>query len=555
MTKTFSNVLLFLVLGAVFLAAVIVNNLYLKGYNVDLTDDKVYSLSQGSEAIAAELNEPITLHFFFSDSNSTGMTVIRDYADRVESLLREYERLSGGMIKLEIIDPKPFSEAEDRAATFGLTAASTGVAQDTIYFGLAGTNSIDDTVVIGFFDPQKEPFLEYDVSSLIYKLSDPRPVKLAIVTDLQVAGGQNPLNGQVTPPYALYTQLSEFFELSLLSSSDTELPGDADLLMLWHPQNVNEELLKSIDQYMISGGKPLALLDPQFESDPMARMGSVGANTSSLPLLEAYGVDVDTKQVVLDALVGLEVRNNQGGVDRHLGYLGLTREQIDKNDITTGDLDSVNAASMGKLALSENSQLSQVPLLVTSSDTSVMPNLQYSQMQNPADLLNEFLNTNTQRVVAARYSGSAPSYFDQNSSGNVNLVVIADADIAADRFWVQQSSFFGQTVFSPFANNADFIVNILENFGGSENLIGIRSRGTFARPFTKVQEIQVVAEAKFREQEKLLQAQLEQTEQQLADIQTQTTSLTLTSEQQAAIDQLRNSELPSESRCVTFSFS
>lgn len=548
MKKTFSNIILFLVLAAIFLGAMVVNNTFLNSISIDLTDEKIYSLSKGSKDIAKGIDAPITLYLFFSETNSTGMTVVRDYKTRVQSLLQEYVKLSNGNIRLEIVDPEPFSEAEDQAASFGLTAASTGIGKSTIYFGLAGTNSLDDAMIIGFFDPSKEAFLEYDISSLLFKLNDPEPIYLTIVSDLEVAGGQNPLTGETTAPYVLYTQLQEIFEVSLISSSDTALPEDTEVLMLWHPQNINQDLLKDIDQFLMTKGKALALLDSHYESDPMARMGSVGVNQSDLPLLTSYGINFDGSAVVLDALNGLEVRNPEGGTTRHLGFLGLTRAQIDANDITSSGLDSINGASFGTLKLGDNSQLTQTVLLSSSTSSDTMPTQGYMATRNPAKFAENFTKGNTAFTLAARYFGPATSHFitsdtSDNASqsalttqtDNLNMVIIADADMAADRFWVQQSNFFGQSVATPFANNGDFIINILENFSGSENLIGIRSRGTFARPFSRVEAIQVVAEEKFRAQEKRLQAQLEQTEAQLVQLQTQGDSLALTTEQEAAI--------------------
>lgn len=551
MKRTISNILFFALLTCVFLGAIIVNNTYLQNINVDLTTEKIYSLSEGSEQIAARVNEPITLYLFFSESTSSGMTVIRDYKARVESLLKEYERLSKGKIRLEVIDPQPFSEAEDRAASFGLTAASTGVGQDTIYFGLAATNSLDDAMVISFFDPQKEAFLEYDISSLVYQLNDPEPIKLTVVSDLPLAGGQNPLNGQTTPANAMYQQLDEIFELSLMSGADEILPDNTQILLLWHPQNINESLLFSVDQFIMAGGKTLALLDPHYESDPIAANGAMGANSSTLELLATYGINFDNTQVVLDALTGLEVRTpQQNGTTRHLGFLGLTKAQINSKDITSADLDTLNGASFGTVSLGNTGTLSQTVLLSSSSNSMLMPASDYSATQDPALLAQQFTSGNKQLTLAARYSGAAPSHFTDrnkpNQQGNdallertskLNIVVVADADIAADRFWVQQSNFFGQIVSTPFADNSDFILNTLENLGGSEALIGIRSRGTFARPFVKVQEIQVLAEERFREQEKRLQAQLEQTEIELSQLQIQGDSLALSPEQEAAIDE------------------
>ncbi len=547
MNKTFSNSLFFIVLAAVFFAAVFVNNLLFKDFSVDLTEQKVFSLSPGTNNILGELDEPINLYFFFSDTSSKGMTGIRDYATRVQSLLREYERKANGKIKLEFIDPEPFSEAEDRAASFGLTAAPTGVGQDTVYFGLAGTNSLDDGMVISFFDPQKEAFLEYDISKLVYQLSEPEPIKLTLITDLQISGQQNPLTGQSTPPSVIYQQLQSFFDLTLISNSAERLPSDTDVLMVLHPQSMPESLTNSIDQYLMSGGKAMMFIDPHYESDPMNQMGAVGVNASSFDLLEKYGIGVNTADVVLDALTGLEVRAKNGQVIRHLGFVGLGEGNISRSDITSADLESINGASFGEVSiLPSANKLNFLPLLTSSENAGLMSNTMYASTALPEDIADKFVNQQTQYVLAARIQGSAESIIAPSaqtdmanfidSTNDLNIVVVADADITADRFWVQQSNFFGQNVFSPFANNGDLIINVLENLGGSEGLIGIRSRGSFARPFTKVQDIQVLAEEKFRQQEQRLQAQLAQTETQLAELQTQSDSLTLSAQQQQAID-------------------
>ncbi|GAB54420.1 hypothetical protein GPUN_0267 [Glaciecola punicea ACAM 611] len=547
MLKTiFFNIIIFGLLGALFLGAMVFNNMYANSVGIDLTERKIYSLSKGSQKIAADTKAPITLQLFFSESNSTGMTALRDYKARVQSLLQEYVKLGKGNIHLEIIDPEPFSEAQDSAAAFGLTAASTGSFQNTIYFGLAGTNNLGDTMVIGFFDPSKEAFLEYDISTLLYSLNEPEIAKLTIVTDLEIAGGENPLNGKTTAAFVLYQQLEKMFDITLISSSTKSLPSNTDVLLLWHSQNINEALLFSIDQFLMRQGRALALVDAHYESDLMAQMGSVGVNSSFLPLLASYGIKFDNENVVLDALTGLEVRNPAGGLIRHLGFLGLTREQINPNDITTTDLDSINGASFGTLSLGSNSLLSQTVLLSSSAANDLMPAQRYMATRNPAVFAEKFTKGDEAFILAARYSGSAVSHFADaqapdgeniiRRTNSLNLVVIADADIAADRFWVQSSNFFGQMVSTPFANNGDFIINTLENLSGSDGLIGIRSRATFDRPFTRVQVIRLIAEENFRAQEKRLQKQLEQTEKALAQLQIPDNNVALSAEQEATIN-------------------
>ncbi|GLR73002.1 hypothetical protein GCM10007852_39100 [Agaribacter marinus] len=548
MQKTFSNIIFFVALIAVFLVAILLNNLLFKGVSVDLTENKVYSLSSGTKDILSELEEPVNLYFFFSDDASKGMTAIRNYAVQVETLLKKYEQLAGGKINLEIVDPAPFSEDEDRAATFGLTAATVGSAGESIYFGLAGTNALDDAMVIGFFDPSKESFLEYDISKLVHQLSSPELAKVAIVTSLALEGGQNPMTGQQDPPNVIFTQLSQLFDVTLVNEVEDTLPEDSQVLILWHPQNVSDALLYNIDQYLLKGVKAIAFIDPHFESDQMSPMGAVGANSSLTSVLGKYGISVKDDELILDAQLGLEIRGQQNNVVRHVGYLGLGNAQINSDDITTADLDTLNGASFGAVTIDADNTLSLMPLISSSENTFTINTNDYATQRSPDALLDLASPFDQQAVLAARVTGKVTSAYTDNveaqkdgfigESEDFNIAVIADADLLADRFWVQQSSFFGQTVYSPFANNGDFVTNLVENFAGSEGLIGIRSRGTFARPFDKVQALAVQAEEKFREQEQLLQAQLEQTEAQLAQIQSQQTdSLTISPEQQAAIDE------------------
>ncbi|WP_026377257.1 GldG family protein [Aestuariibacter salexigens] len=541
-----------LLLAVLFFALVFLNNQFLDGVRLDLTENQVYSLSSGSEQILNEIDEPINLYFFFSDDASKGMTSLRNYANRVESLLQEYSKAADGKIRLHLIDPEPFSEAEDQATEFGLTAATIGPAGDAIYLGLAGTNALDDQLTIGFFDPQKESFLEYEVSKLIYQLTDPEPVRVTLLTDLSLSGGQNPMTGRFDPPMTFFTQLQQLYEVQQIGSDAAELPQETDVLILVHPQNLSESLLYDIDQYAMQGGRVLAFVDPHYESDQMAMMGGMGPNASDLGnLLSGWGVDLDLSNIVLDAQAGLDIRTQAGGVTRHFGFLGLAAEQLDRDDVTSASLEIINGASFGHLSKQADSVVEFTPLIVSTENTDMMDASAYAMMRDPEELSRSYQNSNTVYTLAARLSGGANSAFESapgelaegvehiQQTGELNVIVVADVDMLADRFWVQQANFFGQTIFTPFANNGDFFTNAVENLGGNNALISVRSRGTFARPFTVVQQLEVAAEQAFREQEQVLQQQLSDTEAQLAQLQGQPGeggALVLSDEQQAAID-------------------
>ncbi|MCV2885027.1 Gldg family protein [Aestuariibacter sp. AA17] len=552
MKNTFTSWLIVVFVTLLFFALVLLNNTFLNSVRLDLTENKVFTLSQGSKQIISELDEPVHLHFFYSDKASKGMTQLRNYATRVESLLQEYATQSEGMIKLNIIDPEPFSEQEDQANQYGLTAATIGTAGEAIYLGLAATNSVDDQQIIAFFDPSQERFLEYEVSKLLYQLSDPEPVHVTVLSDLPVAGGPNPMTGQFSPPWAFYSQLEQLYTVEQITGEDAGIPDNTDVLLLIHPKALSEAMLYAIDQYVLNGGKLVAFVDPHSESDPMAMMGQMGVNSSTLErLFKAWGIEFTQDKVLLDALVGLDIRTPEGGVARHYGFLGLTEQQLDREDVTTSALEIINGASFGVFNHSQPSRLTWQPLLISSQNSDLIDAQMYASMQDPDAIAREYTATNETHTLAVRVSGSADSAFSTTpedvqypkahtpSSQQVNVVLVGDTDMLLDRFWVQQANFFGQTILTPFANNGDFVTNLVENLGGSNALISIRSRGAFARPFEKVDALTVKAEEKFREQEQILQMQLEETEMQLAELQDgygEGGSLVLSAEQQQAVD-------------------
>ncbi len=544
----------------VFLTLVLLNNVLFSKTRLDLTQGNVYSITDGTHQILSEIEEPITLYFFFSDKATEGLTTLRNYANRVKSILQEYELYAGGKIKLQIIDPEAFSEAEDKAAEMGLVAAPINTAGDSIYFGLAGTNSIDDKEIIAFFDPSQESLLEYELSKLVYRLSDPAPVKVSVLSSLPIQGGANPNpmamqmgQPQALPQWAVLSQLEQLYQVKVLEPTAESIPEDTKVLMLVHPKDLTDAQLFAIDQYVLSGGKTLVFVDPLADSDQQGAnmMGLPTASSSNLaPLLAAWGIDFDKSSIVLDGAKGLEIMMPDGMPGRHIGYLGLDKSNIDELDVVTSSLSSINGASMGALIQLEGTTTTLSPLL-TSSEYSDFSDVSRYQMsgRNPDILLTDFTAKNANLILAARVSGAANTAFETlpegidgknwvKSSDDIQLIIVADTDLLTDRFWVQSSNFFGETVLQPFANNGDFVINAVDNLGGNSALLTIRGRGQYQRPFDVVEQLTVEAEAKFREQEQQLQLQLEETENQLAQLQNQqvdNSALVLTPEQEAAV--------------------
>jgi ABC-type uncharacterized transport system involved in gliding motility auxiliary subunit len=275
-------------------------------------------------------------------------------------------------------------------------------------------------------------------------------------------------------------------------------------------------------------------------------------NSSNLGrLFRAWGVQFDSEKVLLDAMAGLDIRTESGGVARHFGFVGLTAEQINREDVITSNLEVINGASFGVFNQYKDTKTMWLPLIQSTQDSDLMDVGAYIKTQDPEELAKVYQSDNQSYVLATRLSGQADSAFMQvpeglemteikTSTNKLNVILVGDTDMLADRFWVQKSNFFGQTISTPFANNGDFVTNAVENLGGSDALISIRSRGIFSRSFSKVDELTVVAEQKFRDQEQILQRRLEETEQQLLQLQNQQVeggSMIISAEQQFAVDE------------------
>ena len=545
-----------------FFALVLINNLLFDKLRLDLTEGDLYSISEGTHRVIEQIDEPINLYFFFSNKATEGLTPLRNYANRIQSLLEEYERYADGKINLQIIDPEPFSEAEDKAAEMGLTAAPLSALGDSVYLGLAATNTLDDEEVIAFFDPSQEVLLEYEISKLIYRLSNPESLKVSVISSLPVQGGMNPNpmamqmgQPQTVPAWASFDQLEQLYEVELLEADAQEIPEDTSVLLVVHPKSLSQGQLYAIDQYVLAGGKAMILVDPLAESDAQVpgMMGVPEPSRSDLPtLFKAWGIQYSATDIVLDAAKGLEIRMPSGMPGRHVGYIGLEGDSISEQDIVTNALSLINGASMGHLNPSEGAT-TQFQTLLQSSDFVDVTSAETYMMAtaNPESLLDYFTPQEQTLTLAARVSGPAKSSFTQvpegqskeqhiASSEDIQLLVVADTDILTDAFWVQVTNFFGQPILQPVANNGDFLINAVDNLGGSTELMSIRGKNQYQRPFDVVEELTVEAEAKFREQEQLLQAQLQQTVDQLAQLQGQqgeAGSLVLNAEQEAAIDE------------------
>jgi ABC-type uncharacterized transport system involved in gliding motility auxiliary subunit len=550
-------------LGVLLLAVLVVGNVALRGLRIDLTGNRLYTLSQGTRNILGGIDEPINLYFYYSDRATQDIPLLRNYSLRVRELLEEMAAKSGGKLRLTVIDPLPFSEDEDRASGFGLQALPVGPAGESVFFGLAGTNSTDGQSIIPFFQPDKEVFLEYDIAKLVHSLVVGKKPAVGVISSLTVAPGFDPATRQMREGWAFYQELGDLFDLRLLNPAATsKIDDDISTLILIHPKALSDDTVYAIDQFVMRGGRLVAFVDPYAERDdsgndlenPQAAM--FAKRDSDLPtLFKAWGIDYDPTKVVLDAANALPVQTQPNAPPtRHLAILGLGKDSLSQDEIPTAQLETVNFSTSGQFKLAEGSSLKLVPFVQSSGDAMLYDAEQLKFMPDPAQLYERFAATREHYVIAGRLEGKLKTAFPtRTGEGHLaetkepaHIVLVADTDALSDRLWVQVQNFFGQRMMNAFANNGDLIINVVDNLAGSSDLIGIRGRATSARPFATVEAIKRQADQRFRQKEQELQQQLAATEQKLNELQqgkAAESATILTAEQQAELERFRQDKL------------
>ncbi len=587
-SKFYSRTGLFALLGA-FLVLVMLIQWLFSSARVDLTDNNLYTISEGTKNIVSDLEEPVVLKFYFSWKETEGLPAIRDYAKRVQELLEEYVAYSDGKLSIEVIDPVAFSEQEDEATEYGLQGVPLNAGGANLYFGLVAEIDSDqgeersasfsendaNAQVIPFIQLDQESYLEYDLSKLIYTAANPKLPVVGLLSSLDVSGGMDFMTRQQKEPWMLVEQIKQLFSVKELEESITEIPDDVDVLMLIHPKDLNDETLLAIDQYVLAGGKAMVFVDPKAEQEQ--QMSPLDSNEGSdlRILLESWGVKPSSGQFVADGQYAMAVNLAQSQRPvRHLALLNLlndgSNDVISPDDITTADLESITFSSALAFSPMEDAKSVFTPLLKSSTDSMLMDVNLLVNMADPTALYSEFAPSGEALVMAARITGGAITAFPEGIdvvsdseidgsaepvtetvmpeltvSDNINVILVGDTDILSDRLWVQVQNFFGQRIPTPWADNAGFVINSLDNLAGSADLIDIRSRGQYTRTFKVVDALTRDAEEKFRAEEEALEQQLQETEQQLSELQPVpgNDDIQLSPEQEQALDSFMQKKL------------
>lgn len=548
-------------LAVLFVAGVSLSDRLLRHARLDLTEEGAFTLAEDSKRVVREIDEPIVLRFYFSSRIAREIPQVGVYARHVRDLLEEFATHSAGKIDLQIFDPEPFTDAEDRADSFGLQGLPVDRSGERVFFGLAGTNSTDDVELIPFFDESRERDLEYDIARAVYSLANPELPAVGLITGLPIAGSPMSQSGRGrNDAWTIYNLLLKSVDVRQIVSTATSVPEGVDVVVLVHPKELTDETLYALDQFVLRGGKLLVFVDPHSEGEAqnpeLLRRGMPpGGFASNLGrLFEAWGIEMPAGELAGDVGFARRVqvpdrsRTRLMAIDYPL-WLGVDRRGISRGDSISNELSLLNIASPGHIRTLESAGATVTPLVSTSKDGGTVP---VSLVHGPADpvaVLHAFKPAEAPLVLAARLSGEVESAFpdgppepkpkdggEQEAEGEeaeideearaawealkaahlarstapMDVIAVADVDMLADPMWMVASRFDGGLTGQAVADNGAFFLNAVENMTGRDDLSSLRSRGSFQRPFTLVEKIRREAENKHRKKEKELLDRLEE---------------------------------------------
>jgi len=545
---------------------------------LDLTEDRLFTLSQGTRKILGKIDTPVTINFYCTRSENQMPVPLRNYAQRVEDLLAEYKQASRGKIDIHKLDPQPDSDAEDSARLDGVEGqnfSEGGIISigEKVYLGLA-VSSLDQKVAIPFLDPTRERLLEYDLTRAIARVVNPIKPTLGVMSALPVFGQMNPMmmrmGGGQQEPWVAISELKRDFDVKQIEMTAEKIDEAINVLLVIHPSNISEKTQFALDQFVLRGGRLVALLDPMSAVDSrnamnmqnmMQRAASGGSSLDKL--LKAWGLEFDVNKVIADRNYMTPVRRgDRGTVSPEPTWLSLTRKAIDTSDVTTSDLDSLLLVGAGVFTGTPAGGLKQTVLLKSSGNSQMVEKM---MAQFGADTSKDFSPSGKESVLAVRLAGKFKTAFpdgqpageaqDEKSdageekkdvdaaSGDPGaaasrgekktdwlkeaaaegvVILVGDSDFIYDQFSVQIQSFFGQRLIAPLNGNLNFLQNVVEQLMGDSDLIAVRSRSVQNRPFERVREIQAQAEEQYRAKIKQLEQDLVEAQQKISELQRDT---------------------------------
>ena len=575
---------LFSVVGVVALLVILIALNLLANFGKfrwDLTENHLYTLSQGSQRIVQKLDTPVEIRFYYSKDNASTPVYLRTYAQEVEDLLSEFQQASRGKIKIVKLDPKPDSDAEDSARLDGVEGQTVNL-NDKVYLGLA-VSCLDAKTAIPFLSPGRESLLEYDVSRAISSVANPKKAVIGIMSALPVLGRNNPMmmqrRQQGSAPWVFAQELKENYTVREVPLTADKIDDDISVLLVCYPKGITDSAQYAIDQFLLRGGKMVALLDPfsfvDFQMSGQAGMMGGEVFSASLDkLLKAWGINFTSNQVVADPAFATKIQREANVVQSDPSVLSLTADAINRSDPLGAATNDVLLPFAGAFLGTPADGLKEEVLISSSEQSSLIDAM---TVQMGSDAVRKALKAaHTRYPLAVRLTGkfktafangkpaappaeptnpnATPTPTPSTSATPVPLkeatnegvvVLIGDADFAFDTIAGNEQQVLTQTVFSPTNGNLNFIESSVEMLAGDSNLISIRSRASANRPFLVVNQMEAAAEQRYQSKIDELENSIAQTKQKLAALQNSNPSdqkTVLSPQQQAEIKKFQENE-------------
>jgi ABC-type uncharacterized transport system involved in gliding motility auxiliary subunit len=531
-----------LVLATVLFVSInITSNNFFRALQVDLTEGNLFTLSGETSKVLTEIDEPIIIRLYFSKVMGEQSPIHLTYFDRVRELLEQYVKLANGKLRLQVFNPEPFSDDEDSAVSFGLSGLPINQQGDLGYFGLAGTNSTDDNEVIPFLTPERETFLEYDLTKMVKALATPEKQTVGVMSTLLVNGGYIPNQGQ-RPRWSVIDQINEFFSIQPVPVDTKEIFEEVGTLMVIHPKRFPLSTLYAIDQFVMKGGRVMVFVDPNAEVDGPGGGMRPNEHSDFERIFKKWGVQLRKDKVAGDLGTARRVNVRQGdrlAVADYVAWLALRPGNFDRKNAVMGDLQVVNVASAGILDPIEGAKTTVTPLMRTGMRSMEIEATKVRLRPDVVGLFREFKPSGQPFTIAASITGKVKSAFSDGppspvkgsndeetkknqevfekaqkdhlteSLSDIHAIVVADVDMLHETLWAERQDMMGKPLLVPFANNADFVVNALEHLMGGASLAELRGRSISNRPFHLVRDIRQDAERQYRQKEQELQKKLE----------------------------------------------
>ena len=537
---------------------------------IDLTQGKLFTLSDGTRAVLGKLDAPVKIRLYFTQGDNNVPLPIKAYGRRVEDLLAEFRQAGRGKVLVEKLDPQPDSEAEDSAALDGIEA-QVMPAGDKFYLGLS-VSYADQKVAVPALAPDREPLLEYDLTRAVARASTTSKAVVGVMSALPVFGmpPSQLTGGQPVEPQVFVGELRRDYTVKRVSLDAQKIDDDIKVLVVIHPRGIGDAAQYALDQFVLRGGKLIAFLDPNAYFDQMGQMAGMGASggtPSSLDkLTKAWGIGFDPGKVVLD------VRYMTGAGPRSLPtLLSLNDNAFDAGDITTARLGSLLMPFAGAFTGKPAEGLSQTVLMRSSTYSQLVDS--FAAMTQGEAAIRGFQPSGTEFPLAIRLTGKFKTAFPEGppkaedkgkaatakaatakaaevksspvqlkESAENAVVLVGDSDFINDGAAVQIQEIFGQRIVVPRNGNIAFAQALVDQFSGDAALIQLRGRASAARPFTVIRDMEAKAQQSYLGKIKELEANLAQTQEKLAALQKgrgQATGTILSAEQQTELESFR----------------